>query len=62
MTTKPTGSRRLDKAPETPADTRFFDLRASGYRGPIDQDGYPVTTGPAAEILEHLARQNGDLR
>ena len=39
----PTGSRRWDKAPETPADTRFFDLRASDYHGPIDQDGYAVT-------------------
>lgn len=39
---RPTDSRRWDKAPETPADTRFLDLRASGYDGPIDQDGYPV--------------------
>ena len=52
-----TPSHRWDKAPETPADTRFFDLRAAGYRGPIDQDGRPVTAGPAAEILAHLARQ-----
>ena len=26
--------------PETPADTRAGELRRSGYRGPIDQDGY----------------------
>jgi hypothetical protein len=25
---------------ETAADTRFFDLRESGYDGPVDQDGY----------------------
>lgn len=32
-------SRRLDGKPETAADKRFFDLRISGYKGPIDQDG-----------------------
>jgi hypothetical protein len=35
-------SRRFDDKPETAADRRFFDLRASGYRGAIDQDGYRV--------------------
>lgn len=40
MSTKPTTSRRLDGKPETDADRRFFDLRAAGYTGPIDQDGY----------------------
>lgn len=33
-------SRRWDRKPETPADTRLCDLRESGYTGPIDQDGY----------------------
>ena len=33
-------TRRPDGKPETPADTRFFDLRESGYLGPVDQDGY----------------------
>ncbi len=33
-------TRRLDGQPETEADARFFDLRESGYTGPIDQDGY----------------------
>jgi hypothetical protein len=42
-------SRRADGLPETLADTRFFDLRAMGYQGPIDQDGYPVSNpGPVA--------------
>jgi hypothetical protein len=50
-------SRRWDGAPETPADTRFFDLRESGYTGPIDQDGHKVTSGLAVEILNDL-RQN----
>lgn len=31
-------SRNWDKSPETEKDTRFHDLRASGWRGPIDQD------------------------
>ncbi|HET9656994.1 MAG TPA: hypothetical protein VFP72_16705 [Kineosporiaceae bacterium] len=38
----PVRSRRVDRAPETDADRRFFDLRASGYRGPIARDGYAV--------------------
>jgi hypothetical protein len=33
----------MDGKPETDADRRFFDLRAAGYYGPIDQDGHPVT-------------------
>ncbi|MEV5720631.1 hypothetical protein AB0L41_42770 [Amycolatopsis mediterranei] len=48
-------SRRFDGKPETAADTRFFDLRESGYRGSIDQDGYAVTSGRAKDILDHLA-------
>jgi hypothetical protein len=32
-------TRRPDGQPETKADSRFFNLRESGYRGPIDQDG-----------------------
>jgi hypothetical protein len=54
------GSRRFDNKPETAADTRFFDLRASGYRGPIDQDGYAATDGPAADILRHMAITRGE--
>lgn len=47
-------SRRLDGKPETAADKRFFDLRISGYRGPIDQDGRParwVGKGKNARIV-----------
>ncbi|GAA3068520.1 hypothetical protein GCM10010464_35910 [Pseudonocardia yunnanensis] len=32
-------SRNWDKSPETEKDSKFHDLRDSGYRGPIDQDG-----------------------
>jgi hypothetical protein len=35
-------SRRADGKPETDADKRRFELRESGYRGAIDQDGRPV--------------------
>lgn len=53
-------SRRFDGKPETEADRRFFDLRESGYRGPIDQDGNKVTTGEAADILRRMAEQRGE--
>jgi hypothetical protein len=49
VTTADQPSRRWDRAPETPADTRFFDLRESGYTGWIDQDGHAVTDQTVAE-------------
>ena len=39
-------TRRWDGQPETEADTRFFDLRDSGYTGPIDQVGYVAGSTP----------------
>ena len=42
-----TGTRRVDGKPETDADKRFFDLRESGYTGPVNQDGYAVSDPPA---------------
>ncbi|MGA3524122.1 hypothetical protein [Melissospora conviva] len=53
-------SRRFDKQPETEAEKRFFDLRESGYTGPIDQDGYAVTSGVSVEVLRALARSRGE--
>lgn len=50
-----TTSRRLDGKPETAADARFFNLRESGYTGPVDQDGYAVTEGPDADALRRMA-------
>jgi hypothetical protein len=35
-------SRRVDGKPETAADRRFFNLRESGYTGPIDRNGRAV--------------------
>ena len=52
-----TRTRRVDGKPETAADTRFFDLRESGYQGPIDQDGHKVTSGRAAETLVAMRRR-----
>ena len=46
-----TWTRRVDGKPETTADTRFFDLRESGYDGPVDQDGRKATRGRAVEVL-----------
>jgi len=50
-----TTSRRVDRKPETAVDKRFFDLRESRYRGPIDQDGNKAITGKAVEILARIA-------
>ena len=52
-----TWTRRVDGKPETAADKRFFDLRESGYGGPVDQDGRKVTSGRAAEILAAMRRR-----
>ena len=55
-----TSSRRLDGEPETDADRKFFDLRAAGYGGPIDQDGnipdVNVASPEARCALEALKR------
>ena len=51
-------TRRPDGKPETDADKRFFDLRASGYTGPIDQDGNiadPTATGGTATMTAQPA-------
>lgn len=53
-------SRNWDRSPETERDSRFHDLRDSGYTGPIDRDGYAVTTGPVADILRHMAQRRGE--
>lgn len=37
------------------ADKKFFALRNSGYRGPIDQNGNKVASGKEAQAL--LAKQ-----
>ena len=50
-------SRRIDGKPETEADKRFFDLRESGYRGPIDQDGnIPAANDPVHDIMAAMAK------
>jgi len=49
-------TRRVDGKPETQADKKFFDLRESGYTGPIDQDGNKAETGRAASILASMRK------
>lgn len=44
---------RHDK-PLTEADQRFFALRESGYRGPIDHHGYAIPDGREAEYLRTI--------
>lgn len=44
-------SRNWDGSPETAAETRFHDLRDSGYTGPIDQDGHKIAEGAEADRL-----------
>ncbi|HEY0638858.1 MAG TPA: hypothetical protein VGD67_14505 [Pseudonocardiaceae bacterium] len=41
------------------AAQRFFELRASGYRGPIDQDGHAAPEDLAVRALQRLARDGG---
>lgn len=53
----PAASRRADGRPETDTDKRFFDLRESGYTGPIDQDGY--ATNEHADIFAALRATTG---
>ena len=57
MASKQTSTRRADGKPETAADRRFFELRESGYTGPIDQDGRKVTSGRAVDVLAAMRRR-----
>lgn len=53
-------TRRFDGKPETEADRKFFDLRESGYTGPVDQDGNADTTSESAAILRRMAQNRGE--
>lgn len=56
----PASRRGWDGSPLNEKDKRFFGLRDSGYTGPIDQDGYPATTGEAADTLRYMAERRGE--
>jgi hypothetical protein len=45
-------SRNWDKSPETEKDSRFHDLRDSGHKGPIDQDGKAMTPAEHREWMD----------
>lgn len=53
----PSDRKGWDGQPLNDADRRLYALRDSGYKGPIDQDGYPDTTSRGAEILADMARR-----
>jgi hypothetical protein len=57
VASKQTSTRRVDGKAETAADKRFFDLRESGYTGPIDQDGRKVTGDRYADVLAAMRRR-----
>jgi hypothetical protein len=56
----PADRKGWDGSPLNERDRRFFALRESGYKGPIDQDGYPDTTSNSADTLRYMARQRGE--
>lgn len=47
-------SRRYDNQSESAADRQFFDLRETGYTGPIDEHGRPAQS----EVLAQLRRDD----
>lgn len=53
-------SRNWDRSPESAKDKKFHDLRASGYKGPIDQNGNKDTTSDGARILRDMAKRRGE--
>ena len=53
-------TRNWDGSPETERDTRFYNLRDSGWTGPIDQDGYAVASGLDAAALRCAAERNSE--
>lgn len=54
-------SRRPDGRPETDADRKLFDLRASGYNGPIDQDGNIPDPATASPLMRRALETLGTL-
>jgi hypothetical protein len=56
----PDSRRGWDGSPLSKKDRRFFALRESGYKGPIDQDGYADTTSEGAATLRHMATSRGE--
>lgn len=49
-------TRRVDGKPETAADKKFFDLRAKGYKGPVDQDGNKAK-GRAGKVARSMRKK-----
>jgi hypothetical protein len=49
-----------DGKPLNDKDKRLYALRESGYKGPIDQDGYADTASEGAGTLRYMAEQRGE--
>jgi len=47
----------LDPKNRTAADQRFYALRESGYRGPIDENGYADPDDYATVLAKAAARK-----
>jgi hypothetical protein len=47
----------LDPANRTEAEQRFYDLRESGYRGPVDENGYADPDDYATVLAKAAARK-----
>jgi hypothetical protein len=58
--TYPADATGWDGKPLSPVDRRLYALRDAGWKGPIDQDGYPDTTSEGAGILRRMAQRRGE--
>jgi hypothetical protein len=56
----PTDRKGWDGKPLNDKDKRLYALRESGYKGPIDQDGYADTASEGAGTLRYMAEQRGE--
>ena len=49
-----------DGTPLSAKDRRLYAVREAGYRGPVDHDGYPHTTGVEADALRRMTQRRGE--
>jgi hypothetical protein len=56
----PADRKGWDGSPLSEKDRRLYALRESGYKGPIDQNGYPDTTSDGAATLRRMAQDRGE--
>lgn len=56
----PADAKGWDGKPLSDVDRRLYALRDSGWKGPIDQDGYPDVTSEGTSALRRMARDRGE--